>query len=243
MPILKKYRLHLTSFLLSTGIFLYWNNVSKYPGNRDEPYIQKYLNKLDQAGREQLAKNYADLTYSDQLVLLESIQKLVQAHNPVGRGIPEGQDRGAKSMYHFRSGLCYDRSFLLEQICSQLQIPTRHISLFIQPSGKSTLATLLSKGVRSHAATEAYTRAGWLIVEPDSPWLGLDNQGKPTSFQGLKKRVAEPNWLESPPSSTQVFYQGDSIIAVYGLFSRHGRFFSPYLPFPDLRWQEVWYNF
>lgn len=72
----------------------------------------------------------------------------------------------------------------------------------------------------SHALTEAKTAEGWVMVDSNTRWIG-----PPAISSQLPPAIlARPHAL------------------IYGLYSRHGRFYWPYLPIPDVNWRELLYN-
>lgn len=75
-----------------------------------------------------------------------------------------------------------------------------------------------------------------MLVDSNRPWLGLANNGKPIDLQDL----AEMDQRKLVGSPDEIFDQ--PFTWVYGLYSRHGRFYAPYLPVPDVNWSELAHN-
>lgn len=217
------------------ALFLAWNNVPKALTQEDRLYLSRYLALMPIEAQQLSEIPYDSLSYGQQLKLIQGIQRAVLSHNPPGRGIPEGKSRAPRQMYEHQSGLCFDRSYLIEKIAVFLHIPNRHISAFVSPDTRSKASLLLSKRAQSHALSELYTRKGWLLLDPDTLWIALDDQNQPVGAARLK---ADIRWQTPPPTQSRAYYNSKSLL-IKGLYSRHGRFFAPFLPFPDVRWQEV----
>ena len=97
------------------------------------------------------------------------------------------------------------------------------------------LQTLLDPQSDSHAVTEVRTAAGWLVVDSNEAWLSIDRSGQPQPMTAVQE--AAHTWQRPLPA----FYR-QPFICVYGLYSRHGRFYPPCNPVPDLHWKEVLAN-
>ena len=158
-------------------------------------------------------------TWEAQIAQIAAIQQAVLRHAPPGEGIPEGRRREPRDLWEHGQGACYDISRTLEKALRYRGYRVRHAALFDQ---------LWTPGSRSHAATEVQTLRGWLVVENTAPWLALDAGGNPWSF----RRSFPAAWQSPPPASVAEFYSRPFTV-VYGLYSRHGRFFPPFSPLPD----------
>jgi hypothetical protein len=136
-------------------------------------------------------------------------------------------------------GVCHDRSRVIEKILRDAGFDTRHVFI-LSLGSRSTLEALLVPGLRSHAVTEVLTAKGWLVVDSNDPWISIDAQGNPESITrietlGIAHRI---RWYEGPPNSiyTQPF------VAIHGLYSRHGQFYPPYAPVPNVNFHELLAN-
>ncbi len=213
-------------------------NVDKSLTDEDRHYVQLYLPGYPQ--------DYAKIiTYSEQIALVELVQRRMGRRTTGWTAIPEGQPREPKQLYEQRSGLCYDRSRVLEKIYLYLGFETRHLSLFTREPFIHSWQTLLFHHVPSHAISEVETKHGWLMVDPNDLWVSLDRNHEPVSMhklQALYLRGERPAWEETVPSTDQRFYN-DRCIPIYGLYSRHGRFYPPYTSgIPDFRVRGLLYN-
>lgn len=219
------------------GTLLWMHNIAKTSDKEDLRYIAKYLDELPAEYSEWLNSDFQKFEFSKQILLAQAIQYAVLNRNPIGKGIPKNTSRNPKDLYLFPGGECYDRSFVMEKIFTHLQIPNRHVSVFADVPKLSKWQEWLTPGLRSHALTEIKTQKGWMIVEPNARWIGLTKDNQPMSI----KKKDKTEWLLPPPPSLNIFYNRPCTY-IYGVYSRHGRFFPPFNAIPDYRLQELIYN-
>ena len=134
-------------------------------------------------------------------------------------------------------GLCFDRSRAIETILRLQGMRTRHAAIYSTRATGSALRSLATPGVDSHAITEVMTRRGWMIVDSNSRWIGLTNANQPLDLARLRDRPGGP-WHPSVRVQLPEIYRAP-YTWVYGLYSRHGRFYPPYNPVPDVNWAEL----
>ena len=214
-------------------------NVDKTITDEDRYYIQLLLPGIKEGSAQHM-------TYEEQVVQIQNIQRSILAHSPKMEGIPEGQPREPKQLYLGHKGLCYDRSRVLEKMCIYLGLQTRHVSLFLREPGVNPLKTLFLHHVPSHAISEVHTAKGWMLVDSNDPWLGLDEQKNPISVRQMMDEYDDKHpvrWLTPVMGAPTSFYSMPCLY-VYGLYSRHGRFYPPYTSYiPDYRVGGLLYNF
>ena len=193
-------------------VFLAWlHRVPQRITEEDKVYLDLFLAGIpDEAAH----------TYETQLEQIAAIQRAVLSHAPPGASIPEGQPREPRQLWERGHGACYDISRTLEKALRYRGYRTRHAALY---------ENLWRRSSRSHAATEVKTLRGWLVVENAAPWLGLDADGRPWSY----RQPFPPAWQTPPPQTVIAFYN-QPFSVVYGLYSRHGRFYPPYTAWPDM---------
>ena len=182
-------------------------------------------------------------SYAQELAFIEGVQRAVLKVAPVNKGIPHGKTREPKDLFGAQHGLCYDRSRVIEKILSAHGFETRHIFGYAIVEGQSNLVTLLKPGTPSHAFSEVKTSRGWLLVDSNTHWRSLDAKSDPVSVADLRDDLRKPKvqWNEELAAIRYVFFKKDFFF-FYGLYSRHGRFYPPFTPVPDVRWDEFLAN-
>jgi hypothetical protein len=181
-----------------------------------------------------------DRTYEEQLRFIRDVQRAVEVAAPRLIGIPQGVEREPRDVFERKQGLCYDRSRAIEKILQTYGFETRHVSIFVIEPGASSWSSVLTPGSPSHAASEVRTTRGWMLVDSLYDFIGIDPERNPMDLAALaggKGEVhADVAYLRSH------FYQ-EPIVFVRGLYSRHGTFFPPFVPVPDVAWSEIASNF
>lgn len=214
-------------------------NVDRTLTNEDRYYIKLYLPNV----REGIAPS---LSYEEQIKLIKQAQEAVHLRTTGWEGIPEGQTREPKQLYLGRTGVCYDRSRVLEKIFTYLGFTSRHLALYERQPYQHSYTTVLFQHVPSHAISEVLTNKGWLMVDSNDLWISLDSNRRPVSMpqmQARYRRAEKIDWATSVLKHDEAFYN-NRCIALYGIYSRHGRFYPPYASgIPDFRVRGLFYNF
>ena len=136
---------------------------------------------------------------------------------------------------------CAERSRLIEKILIYNDFKIRHVAIYSTAETNSSIKSLLTPQTNSHSVTEVLTKQGWMIVGSNYPWLGLDSDNNPVSIKQLKETIdnsSDIQWMQ-PPGET-IFEK--PFAYVYGLYSRHGRFYPPYNFIPDINYHEFFQN-
>ncbi|MCB0447863.1 MAG: hypothetical protein KDD03_10190, partial [Gelidibacter sp.] len=180
----------------------------------------------------------SQLSYEEQVNLIKSVQFNVLHTSPSGDGIPMDHERRPKDLYESGQGLCFDRSFVMELIFQHLGFETRHVCLFKDCPEKSTFIELTSENTENHAISEIKTKKGWLIVDSNDEWVGIDDHNAPISMDKISNSISNIAWKTKPPG---YFYTNKNHY-IYGLYSRHGRFYKPYDFIPDYNINELLSN-
>lgn len=215
------------------GVFLY-NAVDNSLTEEDRQYIPKFLVGIDPMPEK--------FKFKDELNFISAVQKSVIAIAPHVRGLPFDQKREPKELYIAKQGMCSDRSRVIEKILRYSGFKTRHINFYAKKGIGSALKTLLTPGGPSHAISEVLTSEGWLVVDSNVAWLSLDKNDRPVSLKDLwfSLESSKPvDWKNEPPS----FIYNEPFTFVYGLYSRHGKFYPPYNFIPDIHLSEFSGNF
>ncbi|MFP4598964.1 MAG: hypothetical protein ACLFVJ_11975 [Persicimonas sp.] len=138
-------------------------------------------------------------------------------------------------------GCCFDRSRFIEKALSHYGFEVRHVA--IHQLEKPFPIGYLEPGIRSHAFSEVRTERGWMLVESLAAFVGLDKNGRVYTAPEFKEAMAESEDFSSRfdtpiPGDLKLDYH-----TAYGLYSRHGKFYPPYLPLPDIKWSQFMANF
>jgi len=215
------------------GLILNYNSVDNSITEEDREFIPLYLKDI------QPISDSAD--YFSQLKFIISIQKSVFKIAPQYDSIPFYKEREPKDLYYAKSGLCYDRSRVIEKILRFSGFKTRHVSFYSTKKTNSALISLLKSGVLSHAVSEVLTKKGWLVIDSNSPWVSIDINKKPISINKIKLNTTDSSkikWNNKPP----IYLYEEPFTYVYGLYSRHGKAYPPYNFIPDINYSEFIQN-
>ncbi|HEV7334066.1 MAG TPA: hypothetical protein VGN63_23745 [Flavisolibacter sp.] len=160
--------------------------------------------------------------------------------------------------YTNRKGLCYDRAVLMEKILRYYGFSFRHAYVYFGEKGKMPSTTsLLRKGLSSHALFEVKTSKGWMAIGTNSNWLGLSSNNEILTIKDLREKIRKGTLrFKLGEPAIQPFWTdyGANFKVVYGLYSRHGDFFtnqnstatslfSNLILLPDYNYRMLLYNF
>jgi len=180
------------------------------------------------------------ISYEEEITLIINIQNSVLevAHDNIG--IPYNSPREPKDLYISKSGLCYDRSRSIEKISRYFGFQTRHISIYSTENTHSPFQSLITPKTSSHAVTEVLTLKGWIVVDSNVFWISLDGQGNPVSIEQIQSHNNNRIISWAKPLPNDIYKKPFTFI--YGLYSRHGRFYHPYNFVPDMNYKELMQN-
>lgn len=180
--------------------------------------------------------------FSNQFKAIAAVQDAVIRVAAQDDEIPFGHAREPRDAFEQKKGLCYDRSRTIEKLLAVLGLETRHVSVYAT-EGTSAIRALVTPGNDSHALTEVKTSRGWLAVDPNVRWMALTAEGTPLTVAGLRSiDMAHAAWASSPTVKPHSIFL-KHFTFVRGLYSRHGRFYPPYTPIPDVNWRQLAQNF
>lgn len=204
--------------------------------NTITPVDAEYLERILGPNQPRLAT--ASSSFAGELASIALVQRRILDVAPVNAGLPKGSGREPKDLYEAKQGLCYDRSRVIEKALRSLGFVTRHV--FIYATDGPERFPLFKGGVRSHAVTEVRTREGWMVVDSNFPWLSLTTEGRPVGMKEVQADVGIGKLAWAAPFAG---HQNDiyrrPFNYYFGLYSRHGGFYPPFTPFPDLHWGEL----
>lgn len=185
-------------------------------------------------------------TFEKELQAIGGIQRAVFTASPAYRLIPVGHTREPEDLYKMKQGYCFDRARSIDKALRLMNFKSRYASLYSTDKTGSAIRSLITAGggdVRSHAMVEVLTSKGWLVVDTVNPWLALDNEGNPLGLEDLQTMAESSDFSSLKHAENAYFLYKKPFTYVYGLYSRHGQFYPPYAPFPDINWQEILQNF
>jgi hypothetical protein len=195
---------------------------------------------LEQAGHPDLAGGGATavgLSFDEQVRRIVAAQAAAFTAAPIQEPIDFGRSREPCDVIAAGHAYCYDRSRFIEKALRHLGFTTRYAAVYAVPEGSSALRSLLTPGISSHAVVEVRTARGWMVVDSNTRWIGLTAAGQPVDLAALAADPAVLNqpWHEVGPKGPERILTRP-FTYVFGLYSRHGRFYAPYDPIPDVAW-------
>tara|TARA_B110000444_G_C18808038_1_gene581046 strand:- start:676 stop:1311 length:636 start_codon:yes stop_codon:yes gene_type:complete len=182
-------------------------------------------------------------TFRAELNCFQSVQKTIQTIL-IKKG-PEFQnscEKGAsaepKYFMERGYGCCVQYSRLIEKTLNYYEFETRHVFMIKSHNGNS-LFNILPLNQQSHAGTEVLTSIGWMGVDSISPIIMVNN--KNNKFRVYKYKDIIDNKKIRELFTENNFYDQD-LDLIYGLYSRHGKFYGLNFPGPEFNLREILYN-
>jgi hypothetical protein len=223
----------ITIFTIFSIVFIYQYNVDIQISSDEQKIIESHISKSNFI-------NWQNNNEKERELLLLSVGEAAnRITGPLRISPPHGVRRGISSSLKYDGGACYDRSYIVEQILTYLNIPFRHIFLSL---GKSN--SLFKFDLTSHALTEVKIGKRWVLMESLSPHVYKNKQGEFVSAADIAenpKNIEFPNYLEIDRQLYMYLIEGDFKVW-YGIYSRNGGFFPPYtIPF-DINYQQLLFN-
>lgn len=228
-----------TTLALIVGLLAY-NNVPDAPTEEDRVYGDRILAA---AGYDGPKRDFGDLgRFENQILAIQAVQDAAITVAKLDQEIPTGQQREPRNVFEQKKGLCYDRSRAIEKMLAGLGFVVRHVAIYATVD-RGRLAAVLTPGNDSHALTEVKTSKGWMLVEPNVRWIGLTAEGRPVDVDGLRALgTSNASWAPGITGRPHPIFS-KSFAYVRGLYSRHGGFYPPYAPIPDVNWRQLTQNF
>lgn len=221
---------------------LTYNNVSRDITSQDQQYIQSIL---AESGYE-LGTIENNHIFEDQIIAIRAVQDAILTQTPKQQIIPLGTSREPADLYKREGAFCGDRSRFMDKALRLAGFEVRYASIYETSKIKQPVLALLSRDkdkVRSHAMIEVKTQKGWMMVDSVTRWIALTKDGAVYSFEEWQNtsKSQNMNWIEQPGNI--YFILENDFTYIYGLYSRHGKFYPPYWPIPDVNWPELSTNF
>lgn len=220
-----------------TAVFI-TNDVSTTLTQEDQDYAARLLRE---SGHGTLVGRKVPDTFDAQVETVLAVQDAVLSTAPKNEGLPLGAPRELKDLFEAKRGLCFDRSRAIEKILTHLGFEVRHAAIYATDD-TGRIRALFTPRTPSHAVTEVNTDRGWLVIDSNRRWIGLTADGDPIDLASLRKTAPDVTWDRRAKDAMSPILTGP-FTYVLGLYSRHGRFYPPYSPVPDLDWSQLHYNF
>ena len=219
----------------AVATLLAWHGVDDSLSAEDRQAIPKYLADVPHLPPPSRRR------YRDEIGFIAGVQRAVFRVAPRAEGLPYDAEREPLDLLQAGHGVCYDRSRVIEEILRYAGFDVRHISLYSTAETGSALASLLTAGTPSHAVSEVRTKEGWLVVDSNDPWISLDAGGRPVSMRIIEAAEGGDRRVQWQSPLPNAIYERPFTF-VYGLYSRHGRFYPPYDFVPDVNYRELIQN-
>ncbi len=232
-----KFKFYVLIFLSLGGLFLYYNNVSK----TIIPEDIEYCNKLTHLSLSDI--HAEDMSLDSQVNFIHHIQCDIIKYSRHEQ-IPFGEPREPKNYYEQQRGFCFDRARVIEKALTIAGFETRHVAIFInEDRSKTSILDLRKKVLPSHAVTEVKTKAGWMYVGSNKCFISADSFNKTYSLEELRdKSFSNMNWKFNEEVIDNSFVNANAFY-LYGLYSRNGMMFPPYIAVPEININEFISNF
>lgn len=205
------------------------SNVSKKITKEDIYYINKIVGKI--------TYDPSNVNFEKQIELITKVQNSVlDLHSLEIKSIPLNSPREPKNYFLRGSGQCQDRSRVIEKILNFYGFNTIHVAVYKKEKNYPLLKLFFKKNLKSHALTAVKTSNGWVLVDSIKKFISINNSDNVVNLDTLP---FENKWKFSDPMDILV----NENFIIYGLYSRHGKFFKPYNLLPDINYSELMYNF
>lgn len=208
-------------------ILLLLNSKSIKISSQDKFYIQQFLSDWHYTK----APEYVHRSFETELNFISLVQDSVLS-NITGEQIPHVYFGNVSYYYKKRQGICYDRAVLIEKILSTYNFKFRHVYIFFgKETQKPAVTDFFKNYIISHAALEVKTKKGWIAIGTDANWLGISKNGQAKNYYDVRKELeatkGNPKWQKNITIGTGVWNtQGYHFRFIYGIYSRHGDFFT-----------------
>ncbi len=180
---------------------------------------------------------HLDSNFDNEVKIIEVIQRAVFERVQFGSGIPIYSAREPVDVLSKKTGLCFDRSRVLEKMFKWIGFETRHVYLLYKPDfaerSWSLWYALLAPYSKSHAVTEVKTSRGWLMVDTRDKWISINKKGELIPIEQIHERNDE--FLSQPPEGLK-----HPFWVIRGLYARRGQLYPPFLPYPQLNWWDFY---
>lgn len=223
-------RILLKAFLFtgsSLFLFILLLNANLQNSSNDKRYIDYFLKEWKLDNKLVSVQN----SFENQIAFISLLQDSTVNQFDNGKVTPS-YSANLEYLYSQRKGLCFNRSFLQEKILKYAGFRTRHLYVyFTEDSTPTRSSDLFKKRLLSHAMFEVKTKKGWMAVDTNGNWIGLDENKEPMTLGEVRNRLKkETLLLAKTPTKGDAFYKQLPIKYnfkfLYGVYSRHGEYLN-----------------
>lgn len=212
--------------LLVAVIVILLNSKSIELSKEDRVYLHRFLNDwhINEISPD-VHKNF-----ETELAFISRIQDSILS-NITGEQIPHVYFGNVRYYYQKKQGICYDRAVLMEKILLLYHFKFRHVYIYFGNGAKPAVTDFLRKNITSHAALEVKTKKGWMAIGTDVNWLGISKNGQVANYYEVRKELeasaGDPHWQKPGTTGSNAWkIAGYHFRIIYGIYSRHGDFFT-----------------
>jgi hypothetical protein len=241
--------------VLSLFVLLRYNSQSINISHRDKEYLLKFQHDWHLSASETDVHKDFNTEVNFISLLQDSVVAEIKHEE-----IPHRFFGDISFYYNNRKGFCYDRAVMMEKFLILYHFPFRHTYIYFGKDGKEArLKDFFERGATSHAALEVKTKKGWMAMGTNGNWIGITANGELLTFASLRNELMKGK-LEFKKQMTEgeAFWigKGSNYRFIYGIYSRHGDFFShpkenlssslmeaPFHILPDYNLTMLFYNF
>ena len=218
------------------------HHVPKTITEQDKDYIYKITALYD--GEWQNLTQHTD--FSAEIEDIRHIQKIILDLTPMQKQVPNFQTREPKDLYKLRHAQCGDRSRVMDKMLRLAGFKSRIASVYGTSKVNSALQAFLSNDkskVRSHSMVEVLTSKGWMMVDTNDLWIGLDKSFNPVGLEKWQNTLNDERDIWHSSNTGKIYpLMESSYTYLYGFYGRHGYFYPPYNFIPDMNWIEFLEN-
>lgn len=220
--------------ILSSYSFLKFNEVSKKLTKDDIFYIELLLDDFGINKNTDIKK----LNFDEKIYFIKSIQKKIIGPKYINKPIAQYKEREPKDYYNFRPSSCFDNSRIMQKILNYFKIDTIQVAIYVKKSTYAWFQIFLKPKLASHSVTIAIIDNKNILIDSTENFISIKNNNNIIHIKDLDEYY-NSNWKfeKAHPLFSNKF------IYVYGLYSRHGKFYKPYFYFPDINFSEFKFNF
>jgi len=166
------------------------------------------------------------MSFNEQIQTIKDIFSVIRQYGSSTpfRHYPPGKTREPSDFLNAPSLVCHTITRSLEKALVHRGFEIRHI--FVLETKGEGIWSVFKSNIESHAIVEVKTERGWLALDPHFNQIYFSGQ--------VTYGVDQIDQLHLPKHP--IFKKRHLI--VYGLYSRHGKQYPPFIRIPDINWVD-----